>query len=43
MFWVEVGVALFAGVVAMLATRLKRPRDHGLLSDQWLAQHRRES
>jgi hypothetical protein len=43
MFWVEVAVALFAGVVAMLAARMKRPRDLGLLSDQWLAQHRRES
>jgi len=43
MFWVEVGIALFAGIIAMLAARLKRPRDSGLLSDQWLAQHRRES
>jgi len=43
MFWVEVGIALFAGVVAMLTAHLKRPRDLGLLSDQWLAQHRRES
>jgi hypothetical protein len=43
MFWVEVGIALFAGVVAVLAARLKHPQDLGLLSDQWLAQHRRES
>jgi hypothetical protein len=43
MFWFEVGIALFAGIVAMLAARVKRPRDLGLLSDQWLAQHRRES
>jgi hypothetical protein len=43
MFWVDVGIALFAGIVAWLATLLKRPRDNGLLSEQWLAQHRRES
>jgi hypothetical protein len=43
MFWVEAGVALFAGVVATLNALVKRPRDLGLLSDQWLAQHRRES
>jgi hypothetical protein len=43
MFWVEAGIALFAGIVAVLAARLRRPRDLGLLSDQWLAQHRRES
>jgi hypothetical protein len=43
MFWVEVGIALFAGMVAVLASVFKRPRDLGLVSDQWLAQHRRES
>ena len=43
MVWVEVGIALFAGIVAVLATVFKRPRELGLLSEQWLAQHRRES
>jgi hypothetical protein len=43
MFWVDVGIAVFAGIVAVLASFVKRPRDLGLLSDQWLAQHRRES
>ena len=43
MFWLDVGIILFAGAAAVLATFLKRPRDLGLLSDQWLAQHRRES
>jgi hypothetical protein len=43
MFWVDVGIAVFAGIVAVLAALMKRPRDLGLLSDQWLAQHRRES
>lgn len=43
MLWVEFGIALVAAVVAVLATRPKRPRDLGPLSDQWLAQHRRES
>ena len=43
MVWVEVGIALFAGIVAVLATVFKRPREIGLLSEQWLAQHRRES
>jgi hypothetical protein len=43
MFWVDAGIGLFAGIVAVLAALLKRPRDLGSLSDQWLAQHRRES
>lgn len=43
MFWVDIGIVGFAGIVAVLAALLKRPRDLGLLSDQWLAQHRRES
>jgi hypothetical protein len=43
MLWVDVGIALFAGIVAVLAALLKRPRELGWLSDQWLAQHRRES
>jgi len=43
MLWVEVGITLVAAVVAVMATRHKRPQDLGLLSDQWLAQHRRES
>jgi hypothetical protein len=44
MLWVDVGIAVFAGIVAVLAALMKRPpRDLGLLSDQWLAQHRRES
>jgi len=43
MFWVEVGIALFAGIVAVVATVFKRPRELGLVSDQWLAQHRRDS
>jgi len=42
-FWVEAGIALFAGIVATMSAVFKRPRDLGLLSDQWLAQHRRES
>ena len=43
MFWVDVVIGLFAGFVAVLAALMKRPRDLGSLSDQWLAQHRRES
>jgi hypothetical protein len=43
MFWVDVGIAVFAGIVAVLAALMKRPRDLGLISQQWLAQHRRES
>ena len=44
MFWVDVGIVLFAGIVAVVAALFKRPRrDLGWLSDQWLAQHRRES
>jgi hypothetical protein len=43
MFWVDVGIAVFAGIIAVLAALHKRPSDLGLLSDRWLAQHRRES
>jgi hypothetical protein len=43
MVLVDVGIAVVAGIVAVLASLLKRPRDLGWLSDQWLAQHRRES
>jgi hypothetical protein len=43
MVWVDVGIAVFAGIVSVLATLLKRPRDLGWLSDQWLAHYRRES
>jgi hypothetical protein len=43
MLWVDVGIVLFAGIVAVVAALFKRPRDLGWLSDQWLAQHRRES
>jgi len=43
MFWVDVGIVLFAGIIAVMATLFKRPSDLGSLSDQWLAQHRRES
>ena len=43
MVWVDLGITAFAGIVAVLAALLKRPRDLGFLSDQWLAQHRRES
>lgn len=43
MVLVDVGIAVFAGIIAVLAALLKRPRDIGWLSEQWLAQHRRES
>ena len=34
MFWVEAGIAVFAGFVAMLTVLSKRPNDNlGLLSD----------
>jgi hypothetical protein len=42
MFWVDVGIAVFAGIAGVLASLIKRPRDLGLISDQWLAEHRRE-
>ena len=43
MLWVGLGVLTTAGIAVLIASRIAKKRpDHGSVSEQWLAQQRRE-